>query len=106
MAVVGAGMKGGKVTLTLGTRMELLAPAQATHLAEELARLAFRCVNGTEPPSTRSVLASEIRKRFRGEIRDEAIARCKASFERLLVEGKPLDIVIEELAELMLARIG
>lgn len=105
MTTIAAGMKGGKVTVTFGTRMELISPMQATQLAEELARLSYRCQHGVEPPSMRSVLASEIRKRFRGFIRDEALARCRSSLDRLLSEGKPVDVVLEELADLMLARL-
>jgi hypothetical protein len=105
MTIVAAGMKAKQVTLTFGTRTESLPPMQAMHLAEEMVRLAYTCVNGVEPPSGRSLVAAEVRRRYRGEIRDELIANGLTALRILRVEGKDDEGLVEALADHLLARI-
>jgi hypothetical protein len=105
MTVIAASMKGGKVTVTFGTKMEPLAPAQAMRLAEEMARLAFVCIHGREPPTNRSVIAMEVRKRTKGEVREEIVATGVAGLCKSLEGGLTPERVIEEVVDLMLGRI-
>lgn len=102
--VVSAGMKAGQVTMTFAaaTRVATFEPKGALQLAEELARLAHRCVNGTEPPTTRSVLAAEIRKRAHGEVLDELIKLGLQAADRATLTGEPVNAaVVESIAKQM-----
>lgn len=105
--MISATTKAGDVVLEFAgpVRTYPMKPSTAIDLAEKLARLSFKLKNGVEPPSTRSVLAGEIRRRVKGEVRDELVAKGVAALVVLQAGGLSIEDVMEALVDHMLARI-
>lgn len=105
--MISTSTKGGEVVIEFAQSLRTypMKPNTAVELAEKLARLSFKLKNGVEPPTTRSVLAGEIRRRVKGEIRDELVAKGVAALRKELEGGQGHDQVIEAVVDHILARI-